>query len=71
MIIIKAQRFRTQEKNREDALQRLQALIRSVTQTRKKRIATKPTKGSQKKRIEGKIRKGRDKALRKKVSWDG
>lgn len=71
VIIIKAQRFRTQEKNREDALQRLQALIRSVTQTRKKRIATKPTKGSQKKRIEGKIRKGRDKALRKKVSWDG
>ena len=70
VIIIKAQRFRTQEKNREDALQRLQALIRSVAQTRKKRIATKPSKGSQQKRIDSKTRKGRDKALRKKVNWD-
>ena len=70
VIIIKAQRFRTQEKNREDALQRLQELIRSVAQARKKRVATKPSKGSQQKRIDNKTRKGRDKALRKKVNWD-
>jgi ribosome-associated protein len=70
VIIIKAQRFRTQEKNREDALQRLQELIRSVAQARKKRIATKPSKGSQQKRVDNKTRKGRDKALRKKVNWD-
>jgi ribosome-associated protein len=70
VIIIKAQRFRTQEKNREDALQRLQELIRSVAQARKKRVATKPSKGSQQKRVDNKTRKGRDKALRKKVNWD-
>ncbi len=70
VIIIKAQRFRSQEKNREDALERLAELIRSVAQTQKKRIATRPSKGSQKKRVEQKVRKGRDKQLRKKVSWD-
>jgi len=70
VIIIKAQRFRTQEKNREDALKRLQALIQSAVKTHKKRIATRPTKGSQQRRIDHKTRKGRDKRLRKKVSWD-
>ncbi len=71
VIIIKAQRFRTQEKNREDALQRLSALIQSVMHTRKQRIATRPTKGSQQRRVDHKTRKGRDKALRKKVNWNG
>ena len=70
VIIIKAQRFRTQEKNREDALQRLQALIQSAAKTHKKRIATRPSKGSQQKRVDRKTRKGRDKALRSKVNWD-
>ncbi len=66
-IIIKAQRYRTQEMNREDALQRLQALIRSVGQTRKKRIATKPSISARQKRMDSKARKGQKKTLRSKV----
>lgn len=67
VIIIKAQRFRSQEKNREDALARLQALIRSAGITPKKRTATKPTRGSIKRRIESKTQRGQLKALRGKV----
>ncbi len=65
VITIKAQQHRTQERNREDALDRLRLLIQSVAIPRKKRRATKPTKGSQNRRIEGKKRQGRLKALRK------
>jgi len=65
VITIKAQQHRTQERNREDALERLRLLIQSVAIPRKKRRATKPTKGSQNRRIEGKKRQGRVKALRK------
>lgn len=70
VIVIKGQRFRTQEKNREDALFRLQTLIKSVSQVRKKRIATKPSKSSKQKRMDNKTRKSREKTLRSKVSWD-
>ncbi len=70
VIVLKGQRFRTQEKNREDALSRLQALIKSVAQVRKKRIATKPSKSSKQKRMDNKTRKSREKTLRSKVSWD-
>jgi ribosome-associated protein len=65
VITIKAQQHRTQERNREDALDRLRLLIQDVAIPRKKRRATKPTKGSQNRRIEGKKRQGRLKALRK------
>lgn len=68
IIIIKAQRSRSQEKNREDALHRLQALIRSVAVVRKKRKATKPTRKSQLKRLDQKTRHGRKKELRKKLT---
>lgn len=64
IITIKAQQHRTQERNREDALKRLCLLIQSVAIPRKKRRATKPTKGSQTRRIESKKRQGRLKALR-------
>jgi len=67
VIIIKAQRYRTQEKNREDALARLQALLTSAGITPKKRTATKPTKSSVKKRIESKTQRGQLKTLRSKV----
>lgn len=67
VIIIKAQRFRTQEKNREDALNRLQALIKKSAVTQKARKATKPTRGSQKKRMDSKTKRGRLKTLRGKV----
>lgn len=64
VITIKAQKYRRQEQNREDALARLSELIRSVAIPRKKRRATKPTKGSQNRRIESKKKLGRLKALR-------
>jgi len=67
VITIKAQQHRTQERNREDALDRLRLLIQSVAIPRKKRRPTKPTKGSQNRRIEGKKRQGRLKALRRTV----
>ena len=68
VIIIKAQQYRSQEKNREDALQRLQELIRSVAVTQKKRRPTKPTKGSKQKRLNEKTRRGKIKASRGKVT---
>ena len=67
VVIIKAQSYRSQLKNREDALDRLRDLIKSVMVTRKKRQATKPTKGSQERRLESKIKRGRVKTLRGKV----
>lgn len=65
ILTIKAQQSRSQEQNREDALNRLRALILSVAVPRKKRKATKPTKSSQTRRLERKKRQGRLKALRK------
>lgn len=67
VIVIKAQRYRTQEKNREDALERLRELIRSVAVTQKTRKATRPTKSSQQKRMDTKSKRGKQKALRGKV----
>jgi ribosome-associated protein len=67
IVIIKAQLYRSQLKNREDALNRLRELIKSVMVTRRKRQATKPTKGSQERRLESKIKRGRVKSLRGKV----
>ena len=67
VIIIKAQRYRSQEKNREDALTRLQALIVSAGISAKKRTPTKPTRSSRKKRLEGKTRRGELKTMRGKV----
>jgi ribosome-associated protein len=70
VIIIKAQKFRTREKNREDALHRLQALIQSVATQPKKRRPTKPTKNSQKRRMDNKTQRGKTKLLRGKVRDD-
>lgn len=64
VITIKAQESRSQEQNREDALARLRELIHRATIPRKKRKATKPTKGSKQRRIEQKKKRGRLKALR-------
>jgi len=64
VITIKAQQYRSQEQNRADALDRLRALMQSVAIPRKKRKPTKPTKRSQLRRLEGKKRHGRRKALR-------
>lgn len=64
VIILKAQQHRSQEKNREAALNRLHQLVNSVTRSPKKRIATKPTKTSQQKRLDEKSRRGQLKSLR-------
>jgi ribosome-associated protein len=64
VIIIKAQRYRSQGKNREDALARLQALIISAGITPRIRTATKPTRASKKRRLKSKTRRGQLKTLR-------
>jgi len=68
VIIIKAQQYRSQEKNRDAALQRLQELIQSVAVSQKQRRPTKPTKASKQKRLEQKTRRGKIKAGRGKVT---
>ena len=65
VIVIKAQETRSQDKNKADALARLQELIRAAIVVPKKRRPTKPTRSSQKKRVEGKVLRGRIKALRR------
>jgi ribosome-associated protein len=70
VIIIKAQRYRSQEKNRADALLRLQELVRRAGMKRKKRVPTKPTRGARERRLGEKTRRGRVKALRRKVSGE-
>ncbi|MFD1218347.1 MULTISPECIES: alternative ribosome rescue aminoacyl-tRNA hydrolase ArfB [Microbulbifer] len=67
VVIIKAQRFRTQEKNRTDALERLRTLILSAMKKPKKRVPTKPTRGSKERRLKSKARRGQVKSLRGKV----
>ena len=67
VIIIKAQQFRTQEKNRDSALERLKEIIKSVTVVQKVRRPTKPTRGSQKRRLDGKTQRSKTKALRGRV----
>jgi len=65
VVTIKAQQYRSQEQNREDALARLRELIQSVAIPRKKRRATKPTKGSKERRLESKMKRGNLKTLRR------
>lgn len=65
IIVLKAQQHRTQEQNRQDALERLLVLIREAGVVQPRRVATKPTRGSQRRRVESKTRRGEIKALRK------
>lgn len=67
IIVIKSQQFRSQDKNREEALKRLQALVKTVAIPAKKRKPTKPTLASKKRRIESKTKRGRLKGLRGKI----
>ena len=64
VLVIKAQRHRTQERNQEHALERLRALVLSVTAPPKPRKATKPTRGSQERRLASKSRRAKVKAMR-------
>ncbi|MBW1718830.1 MAG: aminoacyl-tRNA hydrolase [Deltaproteobacteria bacterium] len=67
VIVIKAQQYRSHEANREEALIRLQKFIKSVAVIHKKRRPTKPTRSSNKKRLDQKTKRGKVKASRKKV----
>ncbi|RLA41173.1 MAG: aminoacyl-tRNA hydrolase [Gammaproteobacteria bacterium] len=70
VLVIKAQQFRTQEKNRTAALERLQAFIAGGAQRPKTRRPTKPSRSSQRKRMDSKTKHGRTKSLRKPVKLD-
>jgi len=69
VIIIKAQRYRSQEKNRTDAILRLQGLLQRAALPVKKRKATAPTKSSKERRIESKVKRGAVKATRGPVEF--
>lgn len=64
VVVIKAQQYRSQEKNKEEALRRLQELIKSVAVLPRKRKPTKPTRNSQKKRLDSKSKRGQIKSMR-------
>ena len=70
VIVIKAQQHRTQDMNRAAALARLDEIIRSVSVTRRTRVATKPTRASQTRRVDSKVRRGAIKAGRGRVAGD-
>jgi len=63
------QSHRSQEKNRYDARQRLQIIIQKAMHSRKKRKATRPTKGSKRRRMDNKTKQGKQKSLRRKVEY--
>ncbi len=69
VLVIKAQRFRTREKNRADALDRLQMILGSVADVPKKRRRTKPTFSSKVKRLETKEKRSDIKSLRGRIDW--
>jgi ribosome-associated protein len=68
VIVIKSQQHRSQERNREEALSRLQEIIKAVTVLPKKRLKTKPSKGSKQRRLDGKAMRSHIKSLRKSVN---
>jgi ribosome-associated protein len=67
VVVIKAQRYRSQDKNREDALARLQDLVDAAGAVQRTRKATKPTRGSQRRRVDSKVKRGQVKATRGRV----
>jgi ribosome-associated protein len=66
-VVIKAQRHRSQDRNREDALARLQELVDLAAHVPRSRRPTKPTKGSQRRRVDSKVKRGQTKATRTKI----
>jgi ribosome-associated protein len=70
VIVIKAQEHRSQEQNREEALQRLQELIKSAIAIPKPRKPSKPTRSSQRRRLDSKSKRSQIKSMRGKVSDD-
>ena len=70
IIHIKSQSYRTQLRNKTDALERLQQLIRSAMVVKKKRKPTKPSKAAKKRRLDNKAKRSQRKALRSRVSYE-
>lgn len=70
VLVLSAQRFRTQDRNREDARQRLVALVAAATVAPKKRVATKPTRGSTERRLGAKRERASVKRQRSAAAWD-
>ena len=68
VIVIKAQQYRRQEQNREEALRRLHELIDSVAEAPEKRKPTRPTPAARERRLTGKIYRGQLKVMRKRVA---
>lgn len=68
VVVIKAQEFRNREKNRDEALRRLKALVQSIAVLPKKRVATKPSRSAQRKRMESKARRGEVKSMRGRIT---
>ena len=69
VLVIKAQQFRTQERNKIDAFERLQSFITKATYVNKTRRPTKPSRNAKRKRVDAKIQRGKTKALRGKVNF--
>ncbi|HEX8009383.1 MAG TPA: alternative ribosome rescue aminoacyl-tRNA hydrolase ArfB [Casimicrobiaceae bacterium] len=67
IVVIKAQRYRTQDRNREDALARLQELVDSAAAVPRTRKPTRPTKSSQRRRVDSKVTRGQIKAGRRRI----
>jgi len=67
VIVIKAQRYRSQDRNRDDAMARLQALIDDAAAVPRVRKPTRPTKGAERRRVDGKVLRGKIKAARRRV----
>ena len=67
VVVIKAQRYRSQDKNRADALARLQELVVSAATVPRARKATKPTRSSQRRRVDSKVKRGELKAARSRI----
>lgn len=70
VIVIKSQSFRSQEKNRAEAIERLISMVRAAARTDKPRRATKPTRASQRRRVQRKMQHGEIKRLRGRVQGD-
>lgn len=68
IIVIKAQRFKRLEQNKEDALQRLRLLITTALKERKKRVPTRPSRAARRKRLDSKQQQSKRKSLRRKVT---
>jgi ribosome-associated protein len=68
VLIIKAQQYRTQEANKKDAIKRLHEIVNAANFVHPTRFATRPTRASQKRRVEGKVKRGQVKQLRGKIA---